>query len=354
MAMIEYKNGDLLKMDVDALVNTVNTVGVMGKGLAFQFKKAFPAMAKAYETACKQKSVHIGKMHVWKNLMTSPRFIINFPTKEHWRNDSKIEFICNGLDDLVRVVRENNIRSIAIPPLGCGLGGLSWSDVQREIHQRFEPLPDVEVFLFPPQGALATRKTTDVVSPVVLTPTLANIILIISEYFTLDYELRLIEVHKLLYFYQVAGEPLKLHFKKEQYGPFAENLKHVLDRLEGQYIQGGGNAGTVKPYTQIQLLPHALESVHAYLQQTGERFIESKTRADRVLRLIRGFESPYGMELLASVHWVATDNTNGNSAKTLDDVIQQIQTWNPKKKQKMKPSHIKTARDRLIEEGWLS
>ncbi|MDR2762091.1 MAG: macro domain-containing protein [Planctomycetaceae bacterium] len=350
--MIEYKKGNLLEIEADALVNTVNTVGAMGKGIALQFKKAFPEMAKAYESACNQKSVCIGKMHVWKNSLICPRFIINFPTKEHWRGDSKIEFISEGLKDLIRVVRENNIRSIAIPPLGCGLGGLLWEDVQREIHKYFESIPDIKVFLFPPQSAPEPMKIINNTSPVVLTPTLANIILIISEYFTLDYELRLIEVHKLLYFYQIAGEPLKLRFKKEKYGPFADNLRHVMNRIEGHYLSGIGD-GTTKPFTQIKLLPNVIETVKDYLKQTGGQDIESRERANRVLRLIHGFESPYGMELLASVHWVATDNTNCVPAKTLDEVIQQIQAWNKQKKQKMSPNHIETARNRLIEEKWL-
>jgi O-acetyl-ADP-ribose deacetylase (regulator of RNase III) len=352
--MIEYKKGNILEIEADALVNTVNTVGVMGKGIALQFKKAFPAMAKAYEMACKRHSVRIGKMHVWKNSFLSPRFIINFPTKEHWRGHSKIEFISNGLDDLIQVIRENNIQSIAIPPLGCGYGGLSWNEVQREIHKHFELLPDVNVFLFPPQKSPEPENIINNTLPPTLTPTLANIILIIAEYFTLDYELRLIEIHKLLYFYQIAGEPLRLHFKKEQYGPFAENLRHVMNRFEGHYLEGVGD-GNTKPHVQIRLLPNAVETVKTYLTQTDkqDQVTESKQRADRVLRLIRGFESPYGMELLASVHWVAMNGVNGVPAKTLKDVIQQIQAWNPRKKRIMKPEHIEKARNRLFEEGWL-
>ncbi|MDR0391275.1 MAG: macro domain-containing protein [Planctomycetaceae bacterium] len=352
--MIEYRKGNILEIEADALVNTVNTVGVMGKGIALQFKMAFPSMAEEYETACKQNSVHVGKMHVWKNSLLSPQFIINFPTKQHWRGNSKIEFIRDGLVDLVRVIKENNIRSIAIPALGCGLGGLLWEDVHKEIHKYFELLPDVTVFLFPPQNAPEPEKIINNTTPPKLTPTLANIILIISEYFALDYELRLIEIHKLLYFYQIAGEPLKLNFQKEQYGPFAINLRHVMRLFEGHYLQGIG-AGNMKPHVQIWILPNAVETIQNYLTQTGNQpqTIESIKRAKRVLHLIRGFESPYGMELLASVHWVAVNGINGVPAKTLEEVIQQLHKWNPRKKQIMTPEHIEVARNRLIDEGWL-
>src|ERR1700722_16267463 len=130
--MIKFTRGNLLDAKVDALVNTVNTVGVMGKGVALMFKEAFPENFKDYEAACKKKDVKVGKMFVTKRLL-SPKWIINFPTKEHWRGDSKLEWIDAGLDDLKRVIIENGIKSVAIPPLGSGNGGLKWEDVRPKI-----------------------------------------------------------------------------------------------------------------------------------------------------------------------------------------------------------------------------
>ena len=144
---IESTTGDLLKADVDALVNTVNTVGVMGKGLALQFKKTFPDVFSTYSIACKKGEVSTGKMHIVTRT-SSPKYIVNFPTKQHWRNPSKLEYIEYGLDDLVKQTQVLGISSIAIPPLGCGYGGLSWSDVRPLIVQAFSAYPNLRILLF--------------------------------------------------------------------------------------------------------------------------------------------------------------------------------------------------------------
>jgi O-acetyl-ADP-ribose deacetylase (regulator of RNase III) len=148
---IERGQGNLLAAEVDALVNTVNTVGVMGKGLALQFKKAFPENLAAYERACKAGEVVTGRMHVVTRL-SSPKFIINFPTKQHWRQPSKLEYVRDGLRDLTAQVRALGIESIAIPALGCGNGGLDWTDVRPLIVEAFATLPEVRVLLFEPEG----------------------------------------------------------------------------------------------------------------------------------------------------------------------------------------------------------
>jgi O-acetyl-ADP-ribose deacetylase (regulator of RNase III) len=146
---IERGHGDLVTAQVDAIVNTVNTVGVMGKGLALQIKNAFPDVFSDYARACKQGTVEVGRMHVVKRT-EPPSFVINFPTKKHWRNPSKLEYIQSGLADLVRQVRKLGIESIAIPPLGCGLGGLDWNEVKPLIVEAFGALPEVRVILFEP------------------------------------------------------------------------------------------------------------------------------------------------------------------------------------------------------------
>src|SRR3954470_1840626 len=132
--MITFTQGNLLDAQVEAVVNTVNTVGVMGKGIALMFREAYPENYKAYEAACKRGEVVVGKMFVTENHdLTGPRYIINFPTKKHWIHPSRLEYVVQGLEDLVRVVRERRIRSIALPPLGCGNGGLDWGQVRKAI-----------------------------------------------------------------------------------------------------------------------------------------------------------------------------------------------------------------------------
>ena len=149
--MIRFVQGNLFDSDAEALVNTVNTTGVMGKGIALEFKKRFPDNYAFYREKCEQGQVQIGKMLVFPTRSLQPQYIINFPTKQHWRGKSKIEYIQRGLEDLVRVVQEHGIRSIALPPLGCGHGGLRWEQVRPLIEQAFAALPDVEVQVYEPR-----------------------------------------------------------------------------------------------------------------------------------------------------------------------------------------------------------
>ena len=150
--MIEYKTGDILSENADALVNTVNCVGFMGRGIALQFKQAWPENFNAYAAACKRHEVQPGRMFIYATgHLTPPRFIVNFPTKRHWRGKSRMEDIESGLKALVEEIRARDIRSIAIPPLGAGLGGLNWSHVRSRIDRALSELPDVRVIVFEPQ-----------------------------------------------------------------------------------------------------------------------------------------------------------------------------------------------------------
>src|SRR5688572_2512693 len=154
--MIDYKTGDILEEDAEALVNTVNCVGFMGRGIALQFKKTWPENFKAYATACRLHEVQPGRMFVFETgRLTNPRFIINFPTKRHWRGKSRIEDIEAGLTALVEEIRRREIRSIAVPPLGVGLGGLDWAEVRERIERALGRLEDVRVVVFEPTMAPA-------------------------------------------------------------------------------------------------------------------------------------------------------------------------------------------------------
>lgn len=151
--MIMLVKGNLLDAPAQALVNAVNTVGVMGKGIALMFKKRFPENCKAYAAACARGEVRVGAMFVTEGVrLGGPRWIINFPTKKHWRDPSKLEWVRDGLVALIDVVRQRRIRSIAIPPLGCGNGGLDWEVVRPMIETSFSDLPEVEAMIFEPQA----------------------------------------------------------------------------------------------------------------------------------------------------------------------------------------------------------
>jgi len=344
---IEYGQGNLLRAEADALVNTVNTQGVMGKGLALQFKKAFPEAFTKYAKACKAGEVVTGKVHVVPLLqLTSPRFIINFPTKESWRRPSKIEYIIDGLRSLNQQVRRLNITSIAIPPLGCGNGGLAWKDVRPLIVNAFGDLPNVRVLLFEPGPTPEAAEIIDRRPTPKMTPGRAAILSLMDQYVKTgyDYRLSLVEVQKLAYFLQEAGEPLKLSYRPYLYGPYADNLRNVLQNIEGHYTRGVAD-GNNSPATPLELLPGAASAAEMFLSNRSN----TKERLKRVAELINGFETPFGMELLSTVHWVM--HHHGVKPDDLSDVISGVRAWNSRKS-KMKDGHLQIAWTRLREQQW--
>ena len=342
---VKVKSGDLLKENSEAIVNTVNCVGVMGKGIALQFKQRWPQNFKDYEAACKRDEIKPGKMFIHDlGEWAKPRFIINFPTKAHWRGDSKIEYIESGLRDLVSQVKRLNIKSIALPPLGCGNGGLDWDDVKRLIFAAFRDYPDVEVNLFEPNGAPPPREMTNLTEKPKMTAARAAIIKIISIYREMEYGLSKIEVQKLAYFLEKAGQPLKLDFVKHHYGPYSDKLRHVLKALDGHYIIG---VGDFSGESEIAVLPGALSEADEFIRTKGDEDLSEQVA--RVRNLIDGFETPYGMELLATVHWVVTQEPN---ARTADEAVVAVHDWNPRKKAILREDHIRMAWRRLNDQGW--
>ncbi len=342
---IELTTGDLLEQRVDAIVNTVNTVGVMGKGIALQFKRKWPANAKAYEAACKRKEVVPGKMFVFDNGgLVHPKFIINFPTKRHWRQPSRMSDIDAGLIDLIAQVKYLGIKSIAIPPLGCGNGGLNWTQVRPKIEAAFNELPNVKVQLFAPSDVSGVRELTPEAEKPKMTPGRAAILKVLSIYREMRYPLSQIEVQKLAYFLVSAGQQLGLKFEKHTYGPYATELRHVLTKMDGAYLNGVGDGSKT---SEITVVSSALKDAEAFL--TSQKDTETAQRVERISRLIDGFETPYGMELLATVHWVAAETPTAS----VDKVVRAVQEWNERKREIMKPAHVRAAYDRLVAEKWL-
>lgn len=348
--MIEAGRGNLLEADVDALVNTVNCVGYMGKGIALQFKQAFPANFKAYAKACEAGQVVPGRMFIFDNGgLLRPRFIVNFPTKRHWRGKSRLEDIASGLKALVDDVQRLGIRSIAIPPLGCGHGGLDWRVVKPMIEAAFAAVPEVRAILFEPTGTPDAKSMPVRTERPRMTTARALFIELMDAYAALDYSRTLLEVQKLAYFLQAAGEPLRLNYEAGHYGPYAANLNKVLEVMEGHFIRGYGDSQ--KPDADIELLPGAVEEAAAFLRDQAE----SRERLAAVARLIEGFETPYGMELLATVHWVAHHGGPGNRApvRSAEAATAEVHAWNPRKRKLFHPEHVQVAWARLDEQGWL-
>lgn len=345
--MIRYTSGNILEADTDALVNTVNCVGVMGRGIALQFKNAYPLNFKAYEAACKRKDVEPGRMFVFETgQLTNPRFIINFPTKRHWRGKSRMEDIDSGLVALVREIRERGIRSIAIPPLGSGLGGLNWAEVRERIEEALSGLSDVDVVVYEPGGAPVAEKMVRNRDVPNMTPGRATLVGLMDQYLRglLDPFVTLLEVHKLMYFMQEAGEPLRLQYEKAPYGPYASNLRHVLNQVEGHLISGYADGGDA-PDKQLELVPGAIKDALKLIEERTD----TKKRFDRVADLVSGFETPYGLELLSTVHWISRKE----DASSLEKVIAATYAWNDRKK-RFTPRQIELALGVLASKGWIS
>lgn len=345
--MIKFTQGDILRADVEAIVNTVNCVGVMGRGIALQFKKAYPANFTAYLEACNNKQVQPGKMFVFDTQqLANPRFIINFPTKRHWKGASRIEDIESGLEALVSTIQEKQIKSIAIPPLGAGLGGLDWMLVRQKIEKYLVNLDDVNIFVYEPQGAPEIDKIVRNKKIPNMTPGRAVLVELIQRYLNglLDPTVSLLEVHKLLYFMQEAGEPLKLQFQKAHYGPYAENLRHVLNEIEGHLITGYSDGGD-DPQKQLTVVPGATEDATQFLQQHPETL----ERFNKVSQLVEGFESPFGLELLASVHWVQKHEQLNQQ----EDIISAVHSWNQRKQMQFSPRQIQVAAKTLKTHQWM-
>jgi O-acetyl-ADP-ribose deacetylase (regulator of RNase III) len=347
--VIHTAHGNLLKAPVEALVNTVNTEGVMGKGIALQFKRVYPEMFKAYASACKAGQVRLGEMWVWQTgALEGPRLVVNFPTKGHWKTRSRLADIEAGLVDLVQVIDRYHVRSIAVPPLGCGNGGLAWSVVRPIIETSLAPLDGVDVHLYAPEGApLAAEMATTSERPS-MTPGKAALVLLVAEYGARAFDVSLIEAQKLMYFVQEAGEPLRLDYVKHRYGPYAHNLDHVLRAVEGHFLSGFGDGSRKVSTTEpLTVLPGA----YAQAAQVIDQHPELRRRIGAVLQLVNGFESAYDLELLATVHWIATRD----DAQAITDPMvagDLVRHWSQRKGGLFGQAHVETAWAQLRDEGW--
>jgi len=305
--MMKFLQGNLLDAQVEALVNTVNTVGVMGKGIALMFKEAFPENFLAYENACERKEVKVGRMFITESrTFSGPRWIINFPTKKHWRQPSKLEWITEGLEDLRTIIQENAIRSIALPPLGAGNGGLDWSEVRPEVERVLGTLEGVDILVYEPTAKYQNvAKRTGVEQ---LTPARVLMAEMIRRYWVLGIECTYLEVQKLGWFLERSihllgiEDPLKFQFKADKYGPFSDRLRHMLNALDGTYLHCDKRLSDAGPSDTIWFDEKRRRYVDLFLQQDESHSLNKVL--DLTAKRIDGFESPLGMELLATVDWL--------------------------------------------------
>ena len=334
--MIKSVKGNLLEDDAQALVNTVNTVGVMGKGIALQFREAFPDNYKIYRNACKRNELTIGRMLITQEFtLHGCKIIINFPTKTTWRKPSEYSYIQEGLTALRTEIISRGIQSIAIPPLGSHNGGLDWSVVRKMIVNTLGDL-NCEIRLYEPSDVIIERLKEERVK---FTPARAMLLDMMCEMVSYGEFPSIFAAEKIVYFLQRFGASnvFNIQFKPYIYGPYSGGkIAHVLYYLNGSYIKGMAGMET-KPFQEIWLMDGTREAVKEYLEKEENhpyRALLSKTK-----HFLEGFYSQYSLELLASVDYILCNNESlknsdkGNRQFILEEVNKELASWNTHKKQ---------------------
>jgi len=343
---VKFKKGDMFAESVDALVNTVNCVGVMGKGVALEFKSRWPDNYKEYKALCAKKGLRPGQIFTFDNSYmfeaNGPRYLVNFPTKDHWKAKSKISYVEDGLDALVLEIDRLCIKSIAMPPLGCGNGGLDWAEVKPLIMEKLGNLSGVSIIVFEP---LTTSETPEF-SEATLAMTKGRAILLkslgdLEKYF--DGSFDRVSLQKIAYFIQAFGVDLKLNFSRNLHGPYSETLRKSYITLEKH--------GLIKGFVEGDRLSKVTHTGYAiadeYLSQNIDNDI---TIVERLDHLIQGYESPYGLELLSSVHWLSHHEKHS----PVEKIIAEMEKWNENKRNLFKADAIREAYKRLEDDGLLN
>jgi O-acetyl-ADP-ribose deacetylase (regulator of RNase III) len=342
---MKFITGNLLSSEAQALVNTVNTVGVMGKGIALQFKERYPQNFKIYEKACKAGEMQIGKMLVVKeNTLEGEKLIINFPTKTEWFRKSQYSYIEEGLKDLVRVIQEYKVKSIAIPPLGCGNGGLQWDKVKRLMSDYLGNLKDVDIQVYEPNESvkeiLQKEKSA---KDVKLTPAKAMILLALYKYEKFGEPASVFAANKLAYFLQESGENLKFKFEQYTYGPYAQAMDKFLYAMNGKYLKGLEQM-TATPFEPLELDYSKREEVVEYAKKELSK--EQMDRLRTLFKAIEGFESSLSLEILSSTHFVLKSNPSIDRKELFNKV-----KWNPRKQNLITEEYVDIAYNHLKEYG---
>ena len=323
--MIQYPVGDLLASGAEALVNTVNTVGVMGKGIALQFKKMFPDNSKAYIKAFKEGKLTTGKLLVTEEetTYTGRKIIINFPTKTDWRKPSEYSYIESGLQDLVKVIRDRKIRSIAVPPLGAGNGGLDWNKVKQLMEKYLSGL-DCTVYIYHPNAVIQEALSKERVK---LTPARAMLLSVLFELVKSGEFVSEFAAEKIAYFLQRFGaaDVFKLDFQPNFYGPYSGKVKHVLHYLNGSYITGY-SAKDKKAFEALSLVMAAEEEVESYLNSPEHARYGEIVRDTK--RFLSGFYSAFALELLSTVDYIMLHD----GLSSLTEIHEKIKSWSDRKK----------------------
>lgn len=349
--MIHYITGNLFDSKADALVNTVNTVGVMGKGIALQFKEAFPENYRIYRQICKEKKLDIGEMLVTEESTEASgnKTIINFPTKKHWKYPSEYSFISQGLVALKKEIENRKIKSVAIPALGSHNGGLDWQRVKTMIEESLSDL-DCDIYIYEPSPAISEKMNSEKVR---LTPARAMLIIMLADICRFGEFASVFAAEKLIYFMQRLGgkDIFKIDFKPYIYGPYSGGkVAHVLYYLNGSYLKGM-TALENRPFDYIWLTKDAEKDAISYLQTYHDHsFMDICARTKN---LLRSFYSNYSLELISTVDFIlqsmhpSTDWRHEDLRVTESIISDGLQKWSKRKGQIFKAEHISKAINHL-------
>ncbi len=322
--MIHYVKGNLFESEAQALVNTVNTVGVMGKGIALQFKNTFPQNFKIYRDACKNNQLQIGKLLITEEkTLLGKKIIINFPTKQHWKSPSEYSYIEDGLVELVKFLNTNNIQSIAIPPLGAGNGGLNWNKVKKILEKNLTDI-DCDIFIFEPNFQIQEVMKAERVK---LTPARAMLLSVLYELVRNGEFVSEFSAEKIAYFLQRFGaeKEFKLKFEPNFYGPYSRKVKHVLYYLNGSYIKGYSTKDK-KPFEELEIIFDAEKEVNQFLSLSENQKYQIIVK--KTTEFLTGFYSSFALELLSTVDFIMIKKKTNDS----EVIMTELANWSDRKK----------------------
>ena len=323
-----YTTGDLLQSDAEALVNTVNCEGYMGKGIAYQFKLKFPNNNKDYVKACKNGTLRPGKLHVYKE---SEKIIINFPTKDKWREKSRMEYIEDGLDALVLLIKELNIKSIAIPPLGSGNGGLIWNDVKQVLAKKLEDIAkQVAIYIYEPSRNFATTPTQE--------PKLSTSALVLMELKGHLKKFNSLRLQKAAYFMDLFSSKKYFRFVPHKYGPYDHSID-IVSRNIGEYQSFYGLKDTELTY---QLAYQVICS-----EKTTKLLNRLLPAIEKAVAYVNEIESDHELEGLATVTYLVQTFSRIEASR----IISEFKQWSEDKMARFSEEEIEKYMDCLEQTG---
>jgi O-acetyl-ADP-ribose deacetylase (regulator of RNase III)/uncharacterized protein YwgA len=340
---MKFVHGDMFKSKAEAIVNTVNCVGVMGKGVALRFRHEWPENFQAYKKVCDEKWLRPGRLFVFRrgDLLEKavPKYLVNFPTKVHWKNKSQLSYIEEGLDALVVEIERLDIRSIAMPPLGCGNGGLDWRDVRPIIERKLAGIEGVDIEIYEPSPRVDAPEYVNVASRM----TLGRALFLRAISWFEDHgegAVDRLSLQKIAYFLQELGVPLNLDFYSSLYGPYSDVLKRSLMKLEDmRYISGMRSQDR-----KVHVTAAGFAAAEHYL--TTEKVDDEVIR--RLQHLVNGYENPYGLELLSTIHYLVHNRRIANGP---EEIALSLTSGNEKRRNLFGGDEVRIAYDRLAEDG---